>query len=100
MTRSESAGGRRRKADDPGPSSLGRLEDDILTTAQVAQLLHVTPKTVIKLVQEGTLRAHRLPGTRQFLCWRHQIVDLIEASVVNPSEVDAAAGEEALKGGE
>ena len=67
MNSSESAAGRRRKATDEGPPSLGRLEDEVLDTAQVAQLLHVLPKTVIKFVQDGTLTASRLPDTRRFL---------------------------------
>jgi excisionase family DNA binding protein len=100
MTRSESAAERRRKAADDGPPSLGRPEDDILTTAQVAQLLHVTPKTVIKLVQDGTLTAHRLPRTRQFLFWRNDIVRLIEDSVVKPGDVNADDAERTVTGAE
>ena len=100
MNSSESAAGRRRKATDEGPPSLGRLEDDVLTTAQVAQLLHVTPTTVIKFVQDGTLTAHRLPGTRRFLFWRRDIIRLIEDSVVRPGDVDNADAQESIKTGE
>ena len=100
MNSSESAAGRRRKATDEGPQSRGRLEDDVLTTAQVAQLLHVTPATVIKFVQDGTLTAHRLPGTRRFLFWRRDIIRLIEDSVVRPGDVDSADVRESIKTGE
>lgn len=101
MTSSEPAPGRRRRREDDG-QSLGRPEDVMLTTAQVAQLLHVTPKTVMKFVQDGRLIAHRLPGTRQYLFWRHDILQLIEASVVKPddmgSDVDAEAHRTATGG--
>ncbi len=100
MKSSESAAGRRRKATDDGAPSLGRLEDDVLTTAQVAQLLHVTPTTVIKFVQDGTLTAHRLPGTRRFLFWRRDIIRLIEDSVVKPADVKDADAQETVKAGE
>lgn len=100
MKSSESAAGRRRKAADDGAPSLGRLEDDVLTTAQVAQLLHVTPTTVIKFVQDGTLTAHRLPGTRRFLFWRRDIIRLIEDSVVRPSEVESDEVQETINAGE
>ena len=89
MTGSESAAGRKRKAtrgDDAWPSS-GRLEDLLLNTAQVAQMLHITSKAVIALVQAGRLKAHRVPGTRQYLFWRQEIIDLIDASVVKPEDM-------------
>lgn len=101
MTMSESAPGRRRKAADNTPTSLGRPEDDLLTTAQVAQMLQVTAQTVFKFIQEGVLPAHRLPGTRRFLFWRHDVVAAINASVVNPSELtDADADDRSVTGAE
>ena len=89
MTSSDPAPGRRRRREDDGPPSLGRPEDVMLTTAQVAQLLHVTPKQVILLVQDGRLKAHRIHGMRQYLFWRHDVIDLIEASVVKPDDAQA-----------
>lgn len=65
----------------------------MLSTAQVAQLLHVTPKVVIRYVQDGKVKAHRLPGTRQYLFWRQDIIDLIEGSVVSPAEISPADDE-------
>ena len=90
MTKSESASGRRRKAaDNDAPTSLGRPEDDLLTTAQVAQMLHVSTQTVGRLVKGGNLPAHRIPGTRQLLFWRHQIAELVNANRVNPDDAEA-----------
>ena len=88
MTSSEPARGRRRRRDDDGPPSLGRPEDVLLTTAQVAQLLHMSTKQILVYVQDGRIKAHRLPGMRQYLFWRKDIIDLIEASVVRPEEAD------------
>lgn len=90
--RSEPAGGRRRRAEAGDDPSAGRPEDVLLTTAQVAQLLHLTPKRVVQLIQSRVLKAHRLPGTRQYLFWRQDVYDLIDAHVVRPE--DAAAEEE------
>ena len=101
MTNSESASGRRRKAADNAPTSLGRPEDDLLTTAQVAQMLHVSTQSVFKFVQDGILPAHRLPGTRRFLFWRRDVIAAINASVVNPSDlVDTDADDRSVTGAE
>jgi excisionase family DNA binding protein len=102
MTSSEPVSGRRRKATSEAPPSLGRPEDDLLSTAQVAQMLHVSPQTVSRLVKSGSLPAHRIPGTRQLLFWRHQIAELVNANRVHPDDVEAIdAGEESrpIKGG-
>lgn len=96
--RSEPAPRRRRRAEAGGTPSAGRPEDVLLTTAQVAQLLHLTPKRVLQMIQSGALKAHRLPGTRQYLFWRQDIYDLVEASVVRPE--DAAPEEEDAAGAE
>ena len=89
MTSSEPASGRRRRPTSEAQPSLGRPEDDLLTTAQVAQMLHVTPQTVGRLVKSGSLPAHRIPGTRQLLFWRHQIAELVNANRVLPDDADA-----------
>ena len=65
----------------------------MLTTAQVAQLLHMVPKQVILYVRDGRIKAHRLPGMRQYLFWRQDIMDLIEASVVKPDDAEDAEAE-------
>ena len=60
----------------------------MLNTAQVAQILHMTPKQVLLYVRDGTIKAHRLPGMRQYLYWRKDIVELINANVVQPEDTD------------
>ena len=69
----------------------------MLNTAQVAQILHITPKQVLLYVRDGTIKAHRLPGMRQYLYWRKEIIDLIEANVVQPEDADDVQ-EETLSG--
>ena len=102
MTSSEPASGRRRRPTSEAQPSLGRPEDDLLTTAQVAQMLHVSPQTVGRLVKSGSLPAHRIPGTRQLLFWRHQIAELVNANRVLPDDadvIDAVEDARPIKGG-
>lgn len=101
MTSSEPAPRRKRKAANKAATSLGRLEDDLLTTAQVAQMLHVSTPRVHTFIQQGLLPAHRLPGTRQFLFWRSDVVAVINASRVNPADVsDSDAEDRSVTGAE
>ena len=100
MTSSEPAPRRRRKAADEAPTSLGRPEDDLLTTAQVAKMLHVSTHTVFKFIQDGILPAHRLPGTRKFLFWRRDVIAVIDASAVSPSDVADSDVEDSVTGAE
>jgi excisionase family DNA binding protein len=101
MTSSEPAPGRRRKAADKEATSLGRPEDDLLTTAQVAQMLHVSTRSVLNFIRDGLLPAHRLPGTRQFLFWRRDVVAVVNAGRVNPADVaDSDADDRSVTGAE
>lgn len=53
-------------------------EDHYLTVAQVAELLHVSTKTVFTMTKDGRLPARRLPGTRRYLYVRSEIIDLVD----------------------
>ena len=53
-------------------------EDHYLTVAQVAELLHVSTKTVFNLTKDGRLPARRLPGTRRYLYVRSEILELVD----------------------
>lgn len=59
-----------------------------MTTAQAAQFLHVTPQTLMRFVRDGLLTAHRLPGARQYLFWRRDVVRLVDAHAVKPGGED------------
>lgn len=92
MTSSESAPERkRRKPPVADPLPPGRPEDDLLTAPQVALLLHMSLRTVFKLIAEGTLPARRLPGTRKLLFRRGDVLAVVLASVVDPDDLDIEA---------
>lgn len=49
-----------------------------LTLPQVAELLHVSERTVFNMTRDGRLPARRLPGTRKYLYIREEIIDLVD----------------------
>ena len=63
----------------------------IVTSAQVCELLQVTPQTVQRLAREGRLPAHRLPGSRKYLFFLDDVLDLVRQHRVQPR--DAAQAE-------
>jgi len=65
----------------------------ILDVAQVAQLLRLDPQTIRSMVNDGRLKASRLPGSRKFLFKLDDILALIDENVVQPDDnVDADLG--------
>jgi excisionase family DNA binding protein len=68
------------------------VDDHFLTVEQVAELLHVSPKTVFNMTRDGRLPARRLPGSRRYLYVRQEILDLLdenrtEVRAPSPAEV-------------
>ena len=57
---------------------LDVAEDYYLTLPQVAELLHVSARTVFNMTRDGRLPARRLPGTRKYLYVRQEIIDLVD----------------------
>ena len=53
-------------------------EDYYLTLPQVAELLHVSARTVFNMTRDGRLPARRLPGTRKYLYVRQEIIELLD----------------------
>src|SRR5260370_28618206 len=53
-------------------------EDYYLTLPQVAELLHVSARTVFNMTRDGRLPARRLPGTRKYLYVRQEIIELVD----------------------
>jgi excisionase family DNA binding protein len=73
---------------------LAAVEDHFLTLPQVAELLHVSEKTVFNMTRDGRLPARRLPGSRRYLYVRQEILDLLDQTrtgpgVETPPESDA-----------
>jgi excisionase family DNA binding protein len=84
---------RRRSVEDEGEPAE-RPEDVLLTTAQVAQMLQLTTKSVLDMVNAGILPAHRLPGMRQFRFFRQAILDAVAANPFVPGELRDEDAEE------
>ena len=71
------------------------MDDHFLTVQQVADLLHVSPKTVFNMTRDGRLPARRLPGSRRYLYVRQEILDLLDENRTDTAE--AVEGEEAAE---
>ena len=76
---------------------LAAVEDHFLTLPQVAELLHVSEKTIFNMTRDGRLPARRLPGSRRYLYVRKEILDLLDQTRTGPApeDQDAEAIEEA-----
>ena len=66
------------------------MDDHFLTVEQVADLLHVSTKTVFNMTRDGRLPARRLPGSRRYLYVRQEILDLLDQTRSGPTEVQEA----------
>lgn len=71
------------------------MDDHFLTVQQVADLLHVSPKTVFNMTRDGRLPARRLPGSRRYLYVRQEILDLLDENRTDTAE--AVEDEEAAE---
>lgn len=60
------------------------MDDHFLTLPQVAELLHVSEKTVFNMTRDGRLPARRLPGTRKYLYVRQEILALLDETRTGP----------------
>lgn len=60
----------------------------ILTTAQVAELLDLNPRTVLLMAGDGRLPASRLPGSRKFHFFLEDVLDTLQANRVRSSRFD------------
>lgn len=71
-------------------------ENPLLTSEEVAELLGVSPKTVVQMAKRGSLPARHIPGTRRYLFFEREIFELLDASTVVPAagKADASAEEE------
>lgn len=54
-----------------------------LSTAQAAQLLDITPRTLYRLINAGDVPAYRIG--RVIRLQHRQVLDFIEASRINPA---------------
>ena len=61
----------------PVVDALCRMETDLLTMQQAAEMLGCTPKTLRALVSRGTIRAYRL-GPRQIRLKREDVLSALQ----------------------
>lgn len=64
--------------------------DPALGTAVVSQILQVSPRTVAKLIDEGRLTGHRIPGSKTRRVLRSSLVAFCEQAHLPPSMLAAA----------
>ena len=70
-----------------GYESVRSAYPPILTTAQVAELLDLNPRTVLTMANDGRLPASRLAGSRKFHFLLEDVISTLKANRVAPSEV-------------
>ncbi|MDQ3679714.1 MAG: helix-turn-helix domain-containing protein [Actinomycetota bacterium] len=66
---------------------LDRIRNEyppIVTTAQVAELLGLNPRTVLLMVADGRLPASRLPGSRKFHFFLDDVIDTLKQHMITP----------------
>lgn len=56
----------------------------ILTTAQVAELLDLNPRTVLAMAADGRLPASRLPGSRKYHFLLEDVISTLQSHRVGP----------------
>jgi excisionase family DNA binding protein len=76
---------------DDGFDAVRRAYPPILTTAQVAELLDLNPRTVLTMAGDGRLPASRLPGARKFHFLLEDVIATLKAHRVVPGELDIDA---------
>lgn len=86
--------------DAPPPAKRGRQlqrfspENPLLTSEEVAELLGVSPKTVVQMAKRGSLPARHIPGTRRYLFFEKEIYELLDKSRVVPTTESGGDGPE------
>ena len=68
-------------------------DDHYLTLPQVAELLHVSARTVFNMTRDGRLPARRLPGTRKYLYVRQEIIELVDQHRTDTAKAPSRAEE-------
>ncbi len=82
------------EADNDGFERIRQQYPPIISTAQVAELLDINPRTVLMMAADGRLPASRLPGSRKFHFFLEDVLKTLRKHMVEPG--DPAVMEEAL----
>ncbi len=59
----------------------------IVTTAQVAEILDLNPRTVMLMANDGRLPASRIPGSRSYRFFLGDVVKMLADNVIVPGDV-------------
>ncbi len=73
--------------EDQVDDGFGRIRQQyppIITTAQVAELLDINPRTVLMMASDGRLPASRLPGSRKFHFFLDDVLGTLRQNMVRP----------------
>lgn len=62
---------------DETPERIREHYPPILTTAQVADLLDLNPRTIMNMANDGRIPASRLPGSRKFHYFLDDIISVL-----------------------
>lgn len=60
----------------------------VLITSQVAELLHVSARTVLNMAADGRIKASRLKNTRQYHFFRDDVIRVLAEGMVDPKDID------------
>jgi excisionase family DNA binding protein len=82
---------------DDGFARIREQYPPILTTAQVAELLDLNPRTVLLMAADGRLPASRLPGSRKFHFFLEDVLDTLKQHRVTPPPPPAKKSARAAK---
>lgn len=69
---------------DDGFDRIRQQYPPIITTAQVAELLDINPRTVLMMASDGRLPASRLPGSRKFHFFLDDVLGTLRRNMVTP----------------
>lgn len=69
-----------------GFDAVRRAYPPMLSTAQVAELLDLNPRTVLAMAGDGRLPASRLPDSRKYHFLLESIIDVLKANRVVPED--------------
>ncbi len=61
----------------------------IVTTAQVAEILDLNPRTVMLMANDGRLPASRIPGSRSYRFFLADVVQMLADNAIVPGAVAA-----------
>lgn len=73
-----------------GDEALRALEQaypPIVTTAQVAEILELNPRTVMIMANDGRLPASRIPGSRSYRFFLADVVKMLADNAIVPGDV-------------